>query len=178
MSTPYIPVARGQAGAFAYDYDDARSSSTVARVVASVAPEARALAWLHDVLEQSPTTAPELCDLGLSAIELAALELLTRTPGESYELYALRIAYAPGAAGRLARMVKLADLDDHIAGPWALGDPPYEWARRHIAVAAARAGEGAGGCAGEAASLRKPVAVSPRRAREPSAASGTLTGDR
>jgi hypothetical protein len=112
----------------------------VARVVAAVPPEARAAAWLHDVLEQSPTTAAELRDQGLSAVELAALHLLTRTAGESYELYVLRIAYAPGAAGRLARTVKLADLDDHIARGWVPGAPPYEWARRHIAVGAVRVG--------------------------------------
>jgi hypothetical protein len=70
--------------------------------------------------------------------ELAALELLTRQAGESYELYILRIAYAPGAAGRLARVVKLADLDDHLARAWEPGDPPYAWARRHIAVGRAR----------------------------------------
>jgi hypothetical protein len=49
------------------------------------------------------------------------------------------MAYARGAAGRLARVVKLADLDDHIARPWVTGDPPYAWARRHIAVGCARA---------------------------------------
>ena len=50
----------------------------------------------------------------------------------------LGIAYARGPAGRLARLVKLADLDDHLARPWAAGDPPYAWARRHVAVGSAR----------------------------------------
>jgi hypothetical protein len=110
----------------------------VARVVAAVPEEAQTLAWLHDVLEHSPTTTAELRRHGLTRVELAALELLTRQAGESYEMYVLRIAYAPGAAGRLARMVKLADLDDHLARPWDPGDPPYAWARRHIAVGRAR----------------------------------------
>jgi hypothetical protein len=110
----------------------------VARVVAAVPEEAQTLAWLHDVLEHSPTTTAELRGHGLTSVELAALELLTRQAGESYELYILRIAYAPGAAGRLARLVKLADLDDHLARPWDPGDPPYAWARRHIAVGRAR----------------------------------------
>jgi len=110
----------------------------VARVVAAVPEEAQTLAWLHDVLEHSPTTTAELRGHGLTSVELAALELLTREAGESYELYILRIAYAPGAAGRLARLVKLADLDDHLARPWDPGDPPYAWARRHIAVGRAR----------------------------------------
>jgi hypothetical protein len=111
----------------------------LARVVAAVPAEAQPLAWLHDVLEHSPTTTSELRGQGLTPLELAALELLTRQAGESYELYILRVAYARGAAGRLARVVKMADLDDHIARPWAAGDPPYAWARRHIAVGCARA---------------------------------------
>ena len=110
----------------------------LARVVAAVPAEAQPLAWLHDVLEHSPTTTSELCGHGLTPVELDALDLLTRRADESYELYILRVAYARGAAGRLARVVKLADLDDHIARPWVAGDPPYAWARRHIAVGCAR----------------------------------------
>jgi hypothetical protein len=112
----------------------------VARVAAAVPAEAEALAWLHDVLESSPTTVGELRGQGLTALELAALRVLTRRSDESYELYVLRVAFAPGEAGRLARIVKLADLDDHIAHAWVPGRPPYEWAHRHVAVAAARAG--------------------------------------
>ena len=110
----------------------------VARVVAAVPEEAQTLAWLHDVLEHSPTTTAELRRRGLTGVELDALDLLTRQAGESYELYILRVAYAPGAAGRLARLVKLADLDDHLARAWEPGDPPYAWARRHVAVGRAR----------------------------------------
>ena len=75
---------------------------------------------------------------------VAALELLTRTPGESYELYVLRIAHAEGRTGRLARAVKVADLEDHlqISGDHSLpGDPPYGWARRQIAIAQERRDE-------------------------------------
>ena len=110
----------------------------LARVVAAVPAEAQPLAWLHDVLELWPTTTSVLCGQGLTPLESAALELLTRQDGESYELYILRIAYAPGPAGRLARVVKLADLDDHLARAWHAGDAPYAWARRHVAVGSAR----------------------------------------
>lgn len=110
----------------------------VARVAAAVPAEAMAVAWLHDVLERSPTSVTDLGHSGLTSLELAALRLLTREDSESYELHALRIAYAPGAAGRLARVVKLADIDDHIAQGWIPGAPPYEWARRHVAVGCAR----------------------------------------
>lgn len=114
-----------------------------ARVAAMVPPEARAVAWLHDVLDGSPASMAEFANQGLSPVELAALRLLTRAPDESYELHVLRIAYAGRAAGRLARVVKLAELDDHIARDWLPGAPPYEWARRHIAVGAERAGDAA-----------------------------------
>ena len=110
----------------------------VARVAATVPPEVRALAWLHDVFEASPTTAQELLDEGMSPVEIEALLLLTRAPDEPYENYALRIAHAPGEAGRLARVVKLADLDDHLQHEWVSGAPPYGWARRHIETAMAR----------------------------------------
>jgi hypothetical protein len=104
----------------------------VERVAAAVPPDARALAFLHDVLERTPTEIETLRHDGLSELELTSLELLTRAPTESYELYVLRIAHAPGPAGRLARTVKHADLDDHLGRPRALDDPPYAWARRHI----------------------------------------------
>jgi hypothetical protein len=78
----------------------------------------------------------ELRWVGLTTLELDALDLLCRAPTESYELHVLRIAFADGDAGRLARLVKLADLDDHIAHEAAPTDaPPYRWARRRIAAA-------------------------------------------
>ena len=108
----------------------------VARVAAAVPPDAQATAWLHDALEGSAVDSAELHRHGLTAVEYAALDLLTRAPGEEYELYLLRIAYAPGEEGRLARAVKLADLDDHLAhGRAPHSAPPYAWARRHIASA-------------------------------------------
>lgn len=107
----------------------------LARVAAAVPPEARGMAWLHDALERTPVGVDELRAAGLTRIELEALALLSRTPAEPYERYALRIAFAPGEAGRLARMIKLADLDDHIAhGSAPPGAPPYRWARRSIAA--------------------------------------------
>jgi hypothetical protein len=114
----------------------------LARVDAAVPEPARAVAWLHDALEASGVTSYELRVYGLTVTELEALGLLTHVPGESYELYVLRIARARGAAGRLARAVKLADLQDHLAHHDIPADaPPYAWARRRIAVARARVGE-------------------------------------
>lgn len=105
------------------------------RVAEAVGPEDRATAWLHDVLERSDETPDRLRACGLTPVEAAALELLTHPVDESYELYALRVTYAEGEAGRLARRVKLADLEDHLRRKPLDGDPPYAWARRHIAGA-------------------------------------------
>ncbi len=113
----------------------------VERVGNAVPPYAQAVAFLHDVLERSPTGRAGLVEDGLTAVEIAALDLLTHAPGESYELYVLRIAAARGLAGRLARIVKVADLDDHVAAEYVMGDPPYAWARRRIVIAQERLGE-------------------------------------
>src|SRR4051812_5940473 len=59
----------------------------LARVAAAVPPEARATAWLHDLLKGSDVRSDELRAQGLSLVELEALALLTRAPSESYELY-------------------------------------------------------------------------------------------
>jgi hypothetical protein len=104
----------------------------LARVAAAVAPEAQATAWLHDLLELTPAQPGHLRARGLTVVEGLALDLLTRDPNEPYEDYVLRLARAPGAAGRLARQVKLADLEDHLAHPIPPGAPPYEWARRCV----------------------------------------------
>jgi len=113
----------------------------IERVAAAVPEEARAVAFLHDVVEHTDTSYEELISNGLSPVEFTALELLTRDESESFEAYALRIAHAHGLAGRLARAVKMADLDDHLDHdriPSAA--PPYAWARRHIVFAETRLG--------------------------------------
>jgi hypothetical protein len=103
----------------------------VERVADRVAPEARNAALLHEVFELTATTRAELEARGLSRPELAALRLLTHTPDDSYVAHVRRIAEAPGERGRIARMVKLADLDDHLSHlVIPLDAPPYAWARR------------------------------------------------
>jgi hypothetical protein len=103
----------------------------VERVAARVPPEARATALLHELLELTSIERGQLRTRGLSASELAALELLTRKADEPYRAYVMAIANAPGNGGRIARMVKLADLEDHLAHSRIPPDaPPYAWARR------------------------------------------------
>lgn len=46
--------------------------------------------------------------------ESAVLALLNRRPKESYRRYVMRIAQVHGEPGRIARTIKLADLDDHL----------------------------------------------------------------
>lgn len=105
----------------------------IGRVAAGVPPEARAVAWLHDVLELTQVSRTQLRASGLTAVESVALELLTRGAEEPYDVYVLRIASAPGKAGWLARMVKRADLDDHLAHSRIPPDaPPYAWAHRCV----------------------------------------------
>jgi hypothetical protein len=105
----------------------------VERVAAAVPAEARTAALLHDVLELTRIDRGSLRARGLTALELAALELLTRGTGEPYDAYVQRIVAARGSKGRIARMVKLADLDDHLAhGTLPADAPPYAWARRYV----------------------------------------------
>jgi hypothetical protein len=109
----------------------------VERVAARVPTDARTIAYLHDVLERTSTSMSELRAKGMTDLECSAIELLTRSDGEPYEAFILRIAFDRGVAGELARIVKLADLDDHLGHKWEPHDPPYAWARRHIANACA-----------------------------------------
>lgn len=120
-----------------------RMTDHVERVARSLPEEARALGYLHDVLERAPTTGTELRANGVTDIEYAVLKLLTHRPGETYAAYVERIAGARGAAGRLARMVKRADLDDHLGhSRIPLGAPDYQWARTQIVAAQRRRREG------------------------------------
>lgn len=108
------------------------------RVAASVPREARDVAYLHDVLEHTDASVADLEDHGIDAVDLQAIQLLTRRPDESFEEHTLRIAFAKGAAGRLARAVKIADIDDHLSRDGVDTSRPYGWARHHVAAARAR----------------------------------------
>jgi hypothetical protein len=109
------------------------------RVAASVPGEARTVAYLHDILEHTDASVADLEAAGVTPVELQAVQLLTRHPDESFEAHTLRIAHAKGPEGRLARTVKLADIDDHLSREGDIGSRrPYRWARRHVAACRAR----------------------------------------
>jgi len=113
----------------------------VRRVAAAVPPEARVVAWLHETLELAPVTPEQLAGCGASGEEIAAVQLLTRAPDVSaraYLAHVARIAAAPGRAGGLARIVKVADLRDRLenrpaAPPAEAAWPPHDAALSMLA---------------------------------------------
>jgi hypothetical protein len=123
--------ARDESGAPLIDH--------VRRVGAMVPEEASAVAWLHEVLECTAVSEQELLMAGLTTEELRALRLLARTShahsDRAYLAHLELIARSAGESGRLARLVKVADLRDRCRHPgihpdgWA---PPYERALRRL----------------------------------------------
>jgi hypothetical protein len=71
--------------------------------------EEKIVAFLHDTVEDGHATLQQLRRLGFSERVIAAVECLSRRKGESYEAFVDRIAPNP-----LARVVKLADLEDNM----------------------------------------------------------------
>lgn len=70
--------------------------------------EERIVAVLHDVVEDSGISLDDLRKEGFSETVLAAIESVTKLPGESYELFVDRAAQNP-----IGRVVKLADLEEN-----------------------------------------------------------------
>jgi hypothetical protein len=111
----------------------------IRRVVAAAPSEAEAVAWLHEALETGAISERDLLEEGLEDDELRALRLLSR-PSDSrsdrmYLAHVELIARAAGPSGRMARMVKLADLWDRRLRPLTRADgwtPPYEGALRRL----------------------------------------------
>lgn len=104
----------------------------VARVAAAVSGDARAVAWLHEVFEHTPTAEEDLLAEGVSSEELRALRLLTRDRASRsttrYLGHVRLIADAVGPGADIARQVKHADLVDRAAHPTGAGggwSPPY-----------------------------------------------------
>jgi hypothetical protein len=111
----------------------------VRRVGAMVPAEASVIAWLHEVLECSAMSEQELLMAGLTTEELRALRLLSRTghahSDRAYLAHLELIARSAGESGRLARLVKIADLHDRRRHPRVRADgwvPPYGLALRRL----------------------------------------------
>lgn len=76
---------------------------TVASFV--VTDEEKAVAYLHDVLEDTEMTLEDLRDYGFPEEVLAAIDILTKKKGQEYQDYLVIVKN-----NELARVVKLADL--------------------------------------------------------------------
>jgi hypothetical protein len=105
----------------------------IARVARATPAEGRAVAWLHEALESGVVTEHWLLAEGLADDELRALRLLARmTDTRSERVYLAHVelvARAAGHSGALARLVKIADLEDRCRHPRVRADgwaPPYE----------------------------------------------------
>ena len=114
----------------------------VRRVAASVGPDARVVAWLHEVLERTSIPEEALLAEGISTDQLRALRLLTRDrdscSNASYLGHVELIARARGDGARVAQAVKQADLEDRLlshrttVNGWS---PPYELALETLRAA-------------------------------------------
>jgi len=71
-------------------------------------PQAQAVAWLHDVLEDTHVTAEDLLAAGIPLRVVQAVQALTHSHDEPLPLYYRRVV-----ADELAREVKLADVADN-----------------------------------------------------------------
>ena len=67
--------------------------------------EEKAVALLHDVIEDSPVSAEELLQAGLPETVVTAVHVLTKKKEQDYQTYLETVKKNP-----LARVVKLADL--------------------------------------------------------------------
>jgi hypothetical protein len=115
-----------------YEEDGTPLLAHIRRVATMVPVEASTVAWLHEVLAWSDMAEQDLLLAGLTSEELRALRLValntfSRSDG-AYLAHLDLIAHSAGRSGRLARIVKLADLRDRCAHPrvrptgWT---PPY-----------------------------------------------------
>ena len=68
--------------------------------------EEKAVALLHDVIEDSPVSAEELLQAGLPETVVTAVQVLTKKKEQDYQTYLETVKKNP-----LARVVKLADLE-------------------------------------------------------------------
>lgn len=97
-----------------------------------VSDEARQVAFLHDVLEDTSVTANDLLGLGFSPRVVRAVETLTRRGKlESYAQFIERIV---ASGDVLAIEVKTADVQDHLQDASAISE---SHAKRYRAALAA-----------------------------------------
>lgn len=70
--------------------------------------ESMAVAWLHDVVEDSAMTLTDLAEAGMPSAVIAGVDAITKRTGEERAAYLARVRENP-----LALSVKTADVDDN-----------------------------------------------------------------
>ena len=101
-----------------------------ARVAQAVqGDDAKAVAWLHDVVEDTPITLDDLRLGGFSGRVVRGVDAMTHREGEEYLSFVRRAALDP-----VARQVKLADVRDNMDLGRLAGQGPeaLEAGRRRI----------------------------------------------
>ncbi len=98
-------------------------------VASMVEGRAKIVAWLHDVLEDSETTADDLRKAGLEEDIVEAVVAITKQKEEKYAVYLKRVVQNP-----LAAQVKKADIRHNLATrPTAQSKAKYLHALRLLA---------------------------------------------
>lgn len=77
---------------------------------AGYSEEYQAVAYLHDVIEDTNVTAEHLDELGVTQNVIEAVTAMTKRVGESYEDYLARVGQ-----NELARTVKVFDIKDNLS---------------------------------------------------------------
>lgn len=102
-----------RAHSFQYRRDGVTPYVTHPERVASRFPDnldAQAVAWLHDVLEDTSETEVTLLEAGISPKIITAIKILTKTPNRSYADYLISVK-----TNTLARQVKIQDMLDNLS---------------------------------------------------------------
>ena len=94
---------------------DALCAAPASRYAAGGRDDAKIVAVLHDVIEDTPTTPQDLYRMGFSEPVVLGVLSVTRPAGESYADFVIR-----SKANPLGRVVKLADLTDNFDLPRTL----------------------------------------------------------
>lgn len=97
----------------------------------------KVVAWLHDIIEDTPVGAQDLRSIGFPPYIVDAVILLTHAHNVSHEDYLVEIRDAPGYPGALARNVKRADMKHNADPTRDAGD----WLRRRYEKGIAVIGE-------------------------------------
>jgi (p)ppGpp synthase/HD superfamily hydrolase len=81
----------------------------VAKTVAGYGWQYEAIAWLHDVVEDTPLTLGYLLDAGMPYETVCAVELLTHREEQTYLAYILELR-----KHEMVRRIKLADIECNL----------------------------------------------------------------